>query len=415
MPPESRREASASLRLPLVEEPPVPAGAPDSPRWALLALGFRPFYLAASGQAALSLVLWGLQLHGLLPRPVLAGPLWHAHELLFGFVLAVIVGFLFTAGRNWTGQPTPAGPALAALVGLWLAGRIAVLAPWPVAAALVNVAFPLAAAAGLAVPLVRARNRRNFFLVGILVLLAAAQAVFHGAALGVGPAVSPAAMQVAMQVALDLVLVVMAVIAGRVMPMFTRNGVPGTTPRTQPGLERAALALLPVLVVADALQAGATVVMALAGTAAALHLLRWLGWQPWRTLRVPLVAVLHVGYAWIWLHLALRAAAAAGLVAGSTATHALTAGAIGTLVIAMMTRTARGHTGRPLRADGVDVACYALVVSAAVVRVVLPLAAPTAMLPAITLSAVLWSAGFGLYALRYGPWLARPRVEGRPE
>ena len=146
---------------------------------ALWQLGFRPFYLGAAVFAALSIGLWTLQMQGVLPRPYLVGPVWHAHEMIFGFALAVIVGFLFTAGRNWTQQPTPAGGALAALVGLWLAGRVLVLTPWGWAAALANTAFPLAAAAALAVPLVRSGNRRNYFFVALLAAIGAASLLVH--------------------------------------------------------------------------------------------------------------------------------------------------------------------------------------------------------------------------------------------
>jgi uncharacterized protein involved in response to NO len=131
-------------------------------------------------------------------------------------------------------------------------------------------------------------------------------------------------------------------------------------------------------------------------------------------LRVPLVWVLHLAYAWIPLHLALRALADLGLIAPTLAVHALTAGAIGGLVIGMMTRTARGHTARPLRADGFDVTCYVLVALAAVLRVVVPLAVPAVTFAAVLAAALLWSAGFGLYALRYWPALSRARLDGRP-
>ena len=129
-----------------IDEPPRPLPPKG---YALWALGFRPFYLFAAVFSALSIALWALQFSGLIALPYLRGPVWHAHEMLFGYTLAIIVGFLFTAGQNWTGQPTPKGGALAALVALWLAGRVMVLTPWGAAAALVNVAFPLAAAAGI--------------------------------------------------------------------------------------------------------------------------------------------------------------------------------------------------------------------------------------------------------------------------
>ncbi|HEY0953589.1 MAG TPA: NnrS family protein [Roseateles sp.] len=393
----------ALIRL---EEP--PRAAPRG--FALFALGFRPFYLLASVFAALSVPLWALQFSGLLGHAYLAGPLWHAHEMLFGFTLAVIVGFLFTAGSNWTGLPTPTGWKLAALALLWVAARVLVLTPWAVAAAVANVAFPLAAAAALAVPFIKARNQRNYFFIGLLLLLAAAAGVIHLGQLGV----IESAPLPGMQVALDVVLFILAVMGGRVIPMFTNNGVPGAGAVKQPAVEKAALGLVLALGVADLLGLAGGPVALIAFAACAAHAARWALWRPWRTRRVPLVWVLHLAYAWIPVHLLLRALAALGLVAPSLAIHALTVGAVGGLIIGMVTRTARGHTGRPLRADGYEVACYVAVLLAALVRVAVPLVHPEWTLPAVQASAALWSAGFGLYAVRYWPVLSRPRLDGRP-
>jgi uncharacterized protein involved in response to NO len=386
----------------------LPRPAPRG--FALWQLGFRPFYLLASVFAALSILLWSLQFTGHLAAPYLPGPLWHAHEMLFGFTLAVIVGFLFTAGRNWTGLPTPTGAPLAALAGLWIAGRVLVLTRWGWASALANAAFPLASAAALAVPFVRAGNRRNFFFLGLLVLLAAATFVVHLDRLGVLALPAWAGIQLA----LDIVLFILCVMGGRVIPMFTNNGVPGAGAARQPLLERLALGSVLALLAADALQLPPWLLAAVAATAACAHLARWLLWQPWATLRTPLVWVLHLAYAWIPVHLALRALAVPGWVLPSAATHALTVGAIGGLVIGMMTRTARGHTARPLRADRWDVAAYLLVAAAAVVRVLLPVAAPAWLLQAVLGSGLLWSAGFAVYALRYVRVLTRPRLDGQP-
>ena len=386
------------------EQATVPAQTP-----ALWRNGFRPFYLLASVFAALSVALWALQLAGVLVRPYLAGALWHAHELLFGFTLAVVVGFLFAAGRNWSNRPTPSGMSLAAFAALWVAARVLVLTPFGWAAALVNTAFPLAAAVALAIPFLAARNRRNYFFVAMLVLIAAAVLAVHLAQLEV--IALPAWLGI--QVALDAVLLIMTVMAGRVIPMFTNNGIAGANATQRPWLEKAALGSVLVLLLADTLQLGGLALALVLALGAAVHLVRWWLWQPWKTLRTPLVWVLHAAYLWIPVYLALRGAAALGLVAASVATHALTVGAIGGLVIGMMTRTARGHTGRPLLADRADVACYVLVLAAAVVRVAVPLAAPAATLHAVLGSAALWSAGFGLYALRYWPVLSRARVDGK--
>jgi uncharacterized protein involved in response to NO len=389
-----------------IEEPPrAPAR-----RFALFELGFRPFYLLASVFAALSVPLWSLQFAGWLGRSYLAGPLWHAHEMVFGFALAVIVGFLFTAGRNWTNQPTPTGWTLAALAALWVAGRILVLTPFALVAAAANIAFPLAAAVALAFPFVRAGNRRNYLFVGLLVLLSVAAGLVHLSQLGA----ASLAPWLGIQVALNVLLFILAVMGGRVIPMFTNNGVPGANASRQPRVEQAALGLLLALMAADAVGLKGMPLAALAGAGCVAHAWRLALWQSWRTRGVPLVWVLHLAYLWVPVHLALRALSALDWVSSSAATHALTVGALGGLIIGMMTRTARGHTARPLRADRFDTACYVLVLLAAVVRVALPLVAPAQTLHAVLGSAVLWAAAFGLYAVRYWPVLSRPRLDGRP-
>ena len=215
------------------------------------------------------------------------------------------------------------------------------------------------------------------------------------------------------QVALDVVLFIMAVMGGRVIPMFTNNGAPGAGAVRHVGVEKVALGSVLALLAADLLDLQGAAPAAAALACALAHALRWALWKPWKTLRTPLVWVLHAAYAWIPLHLALRAASQWGWISGTLATHALTVGAIGGLVIGMMTRTARGHTARALRADRFDVACYGLVLLAAVVRVGIPLAAPAWGPQAVVVSAALWSAGFGLYALRYWPVLNRPRLDGK--
>lgn len=392
-----------------IEEPARPPAA--SPAFALWALGFRPFYWLASVFGALSIALWGLQVTGHLGAAYLQGPLWHAHEMLFGYALAVIVGFLFTAGRNWSGRATPTGPALAALALLWLAGRVLVISPWGWAAALVNIAFPLAAALALAHAFVPAGQRRNYFFIALLGALAAASAAVHGQRLGLWHA--PA--WIGVQLGLDIVLFVMAVMGGRVIPMFTNNGVRGAAATRHPTLERVALGAVLAVGVADGLQLPALLLALLLGVAAVAHAARLWLWQPWTTLRTPLVWVLHLAYLWIPLHLALRAVAAmGGPVSASVATHALTVGAIGGLTIGMMTRTSKGHTGRPLRADAWDVACYGLIAAAALVRVLAGAVWPQAFNGALLAAAALWSAGMGLFAWRYWPVLSRARLDGRP-
>jgi uncharacterized protein involved in response to NO len=379
-------------------------------RFALWALGFRPFYLLAASFAALSVALWVLQYSGFVQAGVLRGAAWHGHEMIFGYAFAVVAGFLLTAVRNWTQRDTPTGAWLAALVLLWVAGRILVMTPFALAAALVNAAFPLAVAVAIGVPLVASGNRRNYFFMALLAGAGVAVLLFHLS--NMGAVEWPA--RIGLQAGLDLMLFIIAVVAGRVIPMFTNNGVPGAGAWRTPWLEKISLGSVLLLLAFDIAGIGGWPLVMLALAAALVHGSRLAFWHPWRTLKTPLVWVLHASYAWIPVHLVLRAAAEGQLVAAPLAVHALTIGAIGGMTVGMMTRTARGHSGRPLVADRAEVACYALVQAAAIVRVVGGLAIPAAYLQAVWISAGLWSAAFALYVVRYWPVLTRARIDGKP-
>jgi uncharacterized protein involved in response to NO len=373
--------------------------------------GFRPFYLLAGIFAALSVPLWAARFAGWLGEWVyFSESVWHAHEMIFGYAFAVIVGFLFTAVRNWTGRPTPTGGALAAIAGAWLAARLLVFTPWTELAAIADAGFALAAAAGIALPLLASRNRRNYFFIALLVLLGAVNLCFYLAK----DDVLDVPVGVGLQIALDLIVFVMAVMGGRVIPMFTASAIPGAAPRRRPWLDRAALGVLLLPVGADALELPEALMALLAGLAALLHGARFLLWRPWRTLGRPLVWILHAAYGWIVVSLALRALAELGLIMPSLATHALTVGAIGGLTLGMMTRTALGHTGRPLEAGRGTLAAYALIQLAALVRVFVPMLAPERYLDALLVSGALWSLAFAVFVAVYWPVLTRPRIDGKP-
>jgi uncharacterized protein involved in response to NO len=381
------------VALILLEEPGrrPPAGG----RGALFALGFRPFYLLAGAYAALGVPLWALQYLGWLPG---ADPSWHAHEMLFGYAFAVIAGFLLTAVRAWTGVPTPAGAALAALAALWLCARVLALFSLP-AAAIADAAFALGLAWGIGRPLVLRRNRNWFFIVLVLAIGAASVAFL-------------ALPRTALATGLDLVLLVMAIIGGRVIPGFTNNAIAGAGARRVAALEAACIASVLLLLGLDLLDSDYAAAVAFA--AAVLHAARLALWAPLRTRANPILWILHLSYAWIVVHLALRGCAGFGLVPGALATHALTIGAIGGLTLGMMTRTARGHTARPLKAGSAEIAAYWMVHLAAAVRVFLPLLLPSAYMLAVLVSAALWSAAFTAFVLVYFPILSRPRLDGQP-
>lgn len=377
---------------------------------ALWNLGFRPFYLLASLFSVFSVLLWVGQYSGLFAAAYLRGSVWHAHEMLFGYTTAVVAGFLLTAVRNWTGRPTAAGVTLMSLAALWIAGRVLVLTPFDVAAAVTNAAFPVAVAIAIGIPLLKARNVRNYFFVGLLALIALLILAVHLTSqqrLGFSP-------NWGLQLALDVVLFIMVVMGGRVIPMFTNNGIPGARATRHAWVERSALGSVALLLISDLLQLPAAIVATVAMAGALAHGVRLYLWQPWRTVGTPLVWILHAAYAWVTVHLALRSLSELGVLSASLATHALTVGAIGGLTLGMMTRTARGHTGRALQADRYDVASYLMVQAAAIVRVLGGIMMPGLYLASIQLSGLLWAAAFAVYAVRYWPVLMGPRLDGKP-
>jgi len=390
--------------------PPPPKVPPSTVGFALWNLGFRPFYLLASLFSAFSVLLWAAQFSGYLPSAYLQGPVWHGHEMLFGYTIAVIAGFLLTAVRAWTNQPTPSGAPLMALAALWVCGRVLVLTPFAMTAAVVNAVFPVAVAVAIGIPLLRSRNVRNYFFIGLLVLVGALILAVHLALQGRFE-LSPL---LGLQLALDVVLFIMVVMGGRVIPMFTNSGVPGANATRHALVEKFALGAVILLFAADLLQLPQTVIAIIALIGALAHGVRLYLWKPWRTLATPLVWILHAAYAWIVMHFALRGLSALELLAASYATHVLAVGAIGGLTLGMMTRTARGHTGRPLIADGFELAVFLLIQVAAAVRVFGGIASPGLYMVSVQLSALLWAAAFGLYAVRYWPVLTRPRLDGKP-
>lgn len=388
-----------------VPAPPRPAGPPER-GWPLLRLGFRPFYLLSCAGAALLPLLWLAQLYGLpVGAPALPGLGWHGHEMVFGVVVAVVIGFLFTAGRNWTGLDTPRGPLLGALALLWLAARVA---GWSGPAALF-VALDLAllplAAAIFARLLLKARNGRNAPLAIALAALATLNALFHAAQAG-WLAVAPRRV---LEAALLVLLAVASIVAGRVIPNFTGNALPASRPRVRPRLEQAVALATALVPLAWLVAPGSPLTAALLAAVALLHAARAFGWQPWLTRRVPILWVLHAAYAALPLGLALLAAAAAGVVPATAGLHLLATGALGGLMVGMMSRTSRGHTGRPLHAGRREVAAYALVLLGALLRA--GAAFEPALLPVAGLA---WCGGFALLFSVLLPWLVRARADGRP-
>ena len=397
-----------SIALPIFSEFKAPAQKP--PGWPVLRLGFRPFYIGGALVAALTVPLWVAMFLGALSwQPVVAPLLWHAHEMLFGFAVAIIVGFLMTAGKAWTGLATPRGRALGALIALWLTARVASLTgPYALYAVLDMALLPVVAAI-LVRLLIQSRNYRNLPLGLILALLAAANVAFHGAVSGVlsVPVMTP------LHAGLALIIMVECVMAGRVIPAFTMAVTPGLKLVTEVGVERTTLGVtalgLALWVFAPASLVGFFVL----ALSALLQVKRLLGWKSNVTRTRPILWILHAAYAWIPVGLLLLAMAQLGWVSPSAGIHALAVGATGGLIIGMITRTARGHTGRPLTVSKPEVLAYGLVMSAAVLRVLLPLVAPSLYVTSLLAAAALWSVAFLMYLWVFTPWLMQTRLDGK--
>ncbi|TAH48982.1 MAG: NnrS family protein [Betaproteobacteria bacterium] len=393
----------ALIRL---DEPTTHRIPPDT--FSLFALGFRPFYLLAAMFSMVAIPLWALVYSGVLHTQI-PGIWWHAHEMIFGFAAAVIVGFLFTAGKTWTGLDTPTGKPLAVLAAVWIAGRLAMAFGGNLIAALADVVFlPVCATIFFAV-LLRSKSQRNYFIGGLLCVLSVANLAFHLAQLGV-VAVDPLKT---LHFALGLIVLLETIIAGRVVPMFTANALRGVKQWRNKGFDYTAIGFTAAALVLWAGEAGPWAA-AVAVIAALLQFVRAGGWNPWATRVNALLWILHVSHLWIPVGLLLLAATQWGLLPRSAGVHALAIGATGGLIIGMITRTALGHTGRMLVAGPVETAAYVLVQIAAVARVLTVAAIPAAATGGVHLAATLWAIAFALYAWRYFPFLTRARVDGKP-
>jgi uncharacterized protein involved in response to NO len=385
-------------------------------RWAathpVLRGGFRPFFLGAGTWAIIAIALWLCILAGEIQLPTLFDAVaWHRHEMLFGFVGAAVSGFLLTAIPNWTGRLPIAGPPLLGLFGMWAASRVAVavsglIGLWPAAILDVGLFVSLAV---MAAREVMASKNRNVPIVGLVFLFGLADAADYGEAAGL------VSGGVGWRGALALIVIMISLVGGRIIPSFTRNWLVKRNQRTALPVQPQRLDLVVIAITAVALlfwlafpdkpQVGLMLVVAAA--AQALRLARWSGY---RTFSDPLLLILHVGYAWVPTGLLLLGLSITGsTVPQSAGVHALTAGAMTTMILAVMSRASLGHTARELRASRITVLAYLCVTLGALVRVCASFTAASYALM-LDVAGALWGAALLLFVIVYAPILWRPRL-----
>src|SRR5262245_40719210 len=381
----------------------------------LFSYGLRPFFLFGALYAAVAMLGWIVLFNGEISLPTAFAPRdWHIHEMLFGFLAAIVTGFLLTAVPNWTGRLPLQGIPLVLLVVTWAVGRIALAFSaviGGVAAAVVDTSFLFLVAAAMAREIVVGRNWRNLKVLVPVVVLAVGNVVFHLEAHAYGIA------DYGVRLAIAAIVMLIMLIGGRVIPSFTRNWLvrenPGRLPTPFTRFDALALALGAAALVLwigwpASRMTGFTLVAA--GLLQAARLARWAGE---RTLRDRLVLVLHVAYGFVPIGFLLTGAAAFELAPASAGTHAWMAGAAGMMTLAVMTRASLGHTGRALTSSSATQAIFAAVFAAAVVRVSASFV-PSLSLPLISAAGIAWMAAFGGFAALYGPILLGPRINPEP-
>lgn len=380
---------------------------------------FRPLFLFGAIFSVLAMGLWGLMFSGHITLSVVGNPVfWHSHEMIFGFVMAIVIGFLLTAVQSWTGQRAPHGKSLGVIVMLWLAGRVVMLFGsdlplWLVM--IIDLSFLPVSAWLLAKPILQVKQQRNLFFIPVLLLLTACNALmFTGLLLD-----HPEMQRTGSLSAVLLITLLMTVIGGRVIPMFTANGTQTAKVPAIQWLDKAALANVWLLFALHFFMLTrfipSIVLSVLFAIAAILVAVRGFRWKIWITFDVSLLWSLHIGYWFIPLGLGLFAAYYAGLnVPYSVALHALTAGAMGTMILSMISRVSLGHSGRALIPKRIMSWAFLLIIGVGFTRTMLVWLAPQQVTGWLWISVLAWMIAYALYVMIYFPVLTTPRPDGKP-
>jgi uncharacterized protein involved in response to NO len=384
----------------------------------LLRLAFRPFFLGGAIFSCLAMLWWAYFWFTPFNWQPYGGAIWwHGHEMIFGFGVAIVVGFLLTAVQNWTGVPGLRGAPLATLFIIWLVGRLLIAFAGDInnmIIAAADTAFLIAAAVAMAYPVIKAKQWRNIMFVPIFLVLASLNAASHWAANNDQPLLALRTLHSAIM----MITLIITIIGGRVIPMFTANGT--STQKVLPIKSLELVSLFSIVLIVLTMMAGYPAgsspwlipLYAVATIASSWRFLRWRFWITWR---VPLLWSLHLSYAFIPLGLFAMLLVCLGLWPNySAALHFFSAGAIGGVVLAMISRVTLGHTGYPLQAPSPMALAFILILLAGVVRVLMPITFSVWASISISFAAALWAVAYGIFIWRYASKLCQPRIDGQP-
>ena len=379
-------------------------------KFALFALGFRPFYILAAFWSIFTIAEWLLELQGIGIRQTnfIMGMQWHAHEMIFGFAATVVTGFALTAVRAWTGLDTPKGVPLLLLTLLWLVGRIGVLTGSSLI--VLDIIFLPVVAIVTGRLLLKRKMYRNLFLPIILTTLGILNTGFYLAALGFLNIDS----NTLLFASLYLIVMIEIMIGNRIIPSFTANAVIGLSQfrnatLTKLAIMSSALTFLCILTGVNGIVSSIACLVT-----AILHgILLW-GWRPLATKGKPILWILHISYGWMPVGFLLLGLSRLGMMTIYPALHVFGIGVTGGLIISMITRTALGHTGRPLKAGSIELVSYLCIQGALIIWLISGMGNNSWFYPLLVLAGTLWCAAFGLYLYKYIPLLIRPRPDGKP-
>lgn len=378
---------------------------------AVWSLGFRPFFLLAGISAVVFIALWGgLIAHGGFPQNYYSPLNWHAHEMLFGYTVAVVSGFLLTAVKNWTGRETASGIKLASLVLVWLLGRLMPFMnnwvdDWFIA--LVDLAFLPYLILCLAMPIWQQRTFRNAPVLLLLLGLFVANILFHMDTLQL----TNVGVTRLLHVAIGIILIFIAIIAGRVVPFFIRSACKGTVPLVWPVIEWISVLSIVAIVVLKAFYDDSNALLLVSVVAVLSNAIRMMAWSSTEAFKQPMLLVLFSGYLWMVLGIGLDALSLLNIGSSQLALHAMTVGSIGVLTLGMMCRVSLGHTGRAIKANWLIVLAFLLINGAVVFRVLFPLFMPMDYVLWLNVSSVLWLLAFLLFSVYFTPVLLARRVD----